>query len=637
MSRPYLSVSRIERRLSTGNVEELTFAPGVNLLVGRPNTGKTKWLQTLDFLLGDLGDHPFQGAEETGLAEKYDAAAAHLVIGGEEVRVERRWKEPGAKTKVFVDGDAMAAKDFQQWLLAKLDIPLVHYPKGNPMSGQTWPELSFRTLLRHIHRQQRFWTDIADRQPEYEQHACLLQFLGLAERIYTDEYGELVGLRLEAERLKARRDQYGQTLEDLAREVLAEPSLTVSVTPATIAAAQGRLGETTRTLQERRAEILTGASDRALPPEHRGHVARLSEKRAALLVAHQDALVRLKAASERHEELRRYRADLADELDRIARAEDAGAVLADLRITHCPACDQTVPTSPPAPDHCFLCHQHLPEEPVLEELGAVRLRFERDRLTGELKEADSLLDVVDRDRKKLSAEVAATDEALLGIERELEPARTAVAALVQEEVSAIDVALGQLSERERQVGRIAAALEVGRDLTRRIEELEKRIEPLSDAVGEKLRSIDFGAAASLLEDGMNAYLSALNALRPDVWRHSPVQVDLTRSGSTIRVGARRWHTVLGGTDTLYFLMAYQFGLLALSDKAGCHYPGLSIIDLPGDILGEAVEDKENFIVQPFIELLGRDDYRGAQLIMTGASFKGLDGALFRRLSHVHVA
>ena len=42
---PYLSIARLERRLSTGNTEELLFCEGVNVLVGRPNTGKTKWLQ----------------------------------------------------------------------------------------------------------------------------------------------------------------------------------------------------------------------------------------------------------------------------------------------------------------------------------------------------------------------------------------------------------------------------------------------------------------------------------------------------------------------------------------------------------------------------------------------------------------
>jgi hypothetical protein len=84
-------------------------------------------------------------------------------------------------------------------------------------------------------------------------------------------------------------------------------------------------------------------------------------------------------------------------------------------------------------------------------------------------------------------------------------------------------------------------------------------------------------------------------------------------------------------------MAYHYGLLSLSSKAGRHYPGLAVIDLPGEFSGEAVEDKENFIVQPFVELLGREEYEGAQLIMTGASFVGLEGAHFQRLTHVHAA
>jgi hypothetical protein len=143
MSRPFLSIGRLERRLSTGNTEHLTFEPGVNLLVGRPNTGKTKWLQTLDYLLGDTGENPFEVAEEEGLAEKYDAAGAELIIGEQRFWVERRWRESGAKTKIFVDGEGIVARDFQHLLMRKLDIPLLNFPKGNPMSGQTWPELSF--------------------------------------------------------------------------------------------------------------------------------------------------------------------------------------------------------------------------------------------------------------------------------------------------------------------------------------------------------------------------------------------------------------------------------------------------------------------------------------------------------------
>lgn len=637
MTHNHMCIRRIERRLATGNTEELDFRPGVNLLVGHPNTGKTKWLQTLDFLLGDPGENPFEGAEETGLDEKYEAAAANFTIGDEQISIERRWRETGAKTKIFVGGTGMPPGEFQQWLMSKLGMPLLHFPKGNPMSGQTWPELSFRMLLRHIYRQQRFWSDIADRQPEGEQHACVLQFLGLAEFIFTDDYGELIRLKMESERTKARRDQYSHTLQELTGDVLSEPGHTVGVSSATVQEAEIRLAKNMDDLRQRRITLLSGARDTAIPVAQRGRVADLGEQRANTLAALEVLQQKAMACAERLADLRRYRSELADELDRIARAADAGVVLADLKITHCPACDQPVVQAKAAVDHCFLCHQHLEDEALVEELGAVRLRFEQDRLNGELKEANELLSLLERDSKSIARDIGVAHETLRKLDNELAPARQAVAALAQEEVSAIDMALGEANERQRQIGRVAAALKIGEGLTEIIKLLEGQIVPLQQRVDEAARATDFAAATAQLEDGMNAYLTAINLLNPGVWPHSRVEVDASRYGFALRVGGRRWHTVLGGTDTLYFLMAYHYGLLTLSGRVGRHYPGWSIIDVPGEFSGEAVEDKENFIVQPFIDLLARDEYKGAQLIITGASFTGLEGAHRHELTHVFTA
>jgi DNA repair ATPase RecN len=635
MNRRFLSVSSVERRLVTGNTETLTFKAGVNLLVGRPNTGKTRWLQTLDFLLGDTGENPFEGASETGLAEKYDAAAAVLLIDGKEVHVERRWRETGAKSKVFLEGKALSTRDFQHELMELLGLPLLSFPKGNPMSGQTWPELSFRMLLRHIYRQQRFWSGIADLQPDAEQHACILQFLGLAERIYTDEYGELIAYKAKAERLRSRREQYSQTLDDLAKELIADPGMTVSVTRSSIKAARGRLMEEIRQLGEKRSAVLIKATDSV--PEFRGHLADLASRRADLLVGLEEDRRRLKATEDRTVEMNQYHRDIVDELNRVDRTRDAGVILADLKITHCPACDQAVTQKESHASQCFLCDQQLPEGPVLEGLGAVRLRFESDRLNGELQEADDLLSLLKRERKRYEDGVRHKEQQLQMIERELEPARDAVSALAQQEVSGIDFALGQATERERQLARIDDAFDLSSNLEEQIRQLEKQIEPLQDRVDAVLEKVDFDESAELLQDGMNDYLNALNLLRPGVWRHNAVQINVSRTSMNFRVGNRRWNTVLGGTDTLYFLMAYHYGLLSLSDKAGCHYPGFAVIDLPGEFSGEAVEDKENFIVQPFIDLLAREGFEGTQLIMTGAAFTGLEGASIRKLTHVFAA
>jgi hypothetical protein len=641
MSHPFLSVRRIVRELATGNTEELPFEAGVNLLVGRPNTGKTRWLQTLDYLLGDQGENPFQGADEAGLADKYAAASAELMIGEEPVLVQRRWREAGSKTKLFIGDQGMSAAEFQHWLMTKLGIPLLHFPKGNPMSGQTWPELSFRTILRHIYRQQRFWTDLADKQPEGDQHACLLQFLGLAEHLFTESYGELVRLKLEVERLKARREQYAETLQELAGELVSEPGLTIGINTATVQGANERLTKDIEHLLKQRAELLAGARDRSVPAAQRDRVAELSTQRAGVIVGLEELRVKTTATAERLNELRRYRGDLAEELERMSRADDAASVLADLKITHCPACDQPVSQPEHAdPNHCFLCHQGLADEPLMEELGAVRLQFERERLTGESKEGDELISILELELKGFQREIELAEEKRRSLEHELAPSREAVSALVQADLSAIDRTLGEISERQRQrqLSRLSAALETGNVLTKRIGEIEEQIAPLQRAVDEAARKIDFEAAASALEGGMNEYFGAINKLRPRIWRHSPVQVRLSRYDFRMRVGNRRWHDALGGTDTLYFLMAYHYGLLTLSPTEGMHYPGLAIIDVPGELSGEAIEDKENFIVQPFIDLLKRrPPFNGAQLIITGASFAGLQGVNRHTLTHVYVA
>ena len=269
----FLTVESMDRLQATGELESLSFKPGVNVLVGVPNTGKTKWLQLLDYLLGDPGNNPFEVAVETGLSDKYVSAGANLRIGETLFRVERRWQESGAKTKVFIDGRGLNANEFQEWLLQQLGIPLLHFPRGNPMSGQTWPELSFRMLLRHMYRQQRFWGDLADKQPEAEQVACVLQFLGVAERLYTDDYAQLIAKRMEVERLSLRRDQYNETLGDVARDILSERSVSVTLTMVGVKKARDSVG----------AEIdLMGQHSGKSRRIQRGHKVRVVEERHAI-------------------------------------------------------------------------------------------------------------------------------------------------------------------------------------------------------------------------------------------------------------------------------------------------------------------------------------------------------------------
>jgi len=637
MNHTFLRVVRLDRLLSNGESEHLDFQQGVNILVGRPNTGKTKWFQTLDFLLGDDGQNPFEGAEENGLGSKYNAAGADIMIGNESYRLDRRWRQKGAKGKIFVDDEEMLVRDFQTWLMDKLRIPVIHYPKGNPLSGQTWPELSFRSLLRHIHRQQRFWGDLAEKQPESDQHACLLQFLGLAEILFSDDYSELVELKMNSQLLKARREQYGQTLEDVTRGVLSDPRLSVNLNPQSLRSAQERTDGEIASLEQKRLELLNNAQSTMVEVSQQRRVSLLGSRRAELLFTIEELQLNLSSAKVRLNGLLRDRDELLSEIARLERANDAGEVLSDLRITHCPACDQPAPKSRTAVGSCFLCHQQIPQEEDNAQLGAVRIHFENERLKAELKEINDLMLVLQKEIDDLSSNAARAHDEVGLIENELKPAREAVAALVQDEVSAIDRALGEASERQAQLSRITRAFSIEEVMEDDILKLEKKIKPIEDRLGDAKRAIDFDARASLLEDGINHYLNSINELRPDVWRHKEVSINLSASGFSIRVGRRKWSAALGGTDSLYFLMAYNYALLKLSGQELCHYPGLSIIDVPGEFSGEAVGDKENFIIQPFVELLGRKEYAGAQLIVSGASFAGLANVSRIQLDHVYAA
>src|SRR5258708_32600905 len=104
-----------------------------------------------------------------------------LRLMAEDWVIERKWKEAGSRTKINVNGEMMDIKQASDLLMERLNIPLVHYPQGSLYGRRAWPELGWRSLLRHVYRRQALWTDLADSQPDSEQHACLMQFFGIAE------------------------------------------------------------------------------------------------------------------------------------------------------------------------------------------------------------------------------------------------------------------------------------------------------------------------------------------------------------------------------------------------------------------------------------------------------------------------
>ena len=206
-----LIIQQLMREPQVGPEDRLIFERGVNVITGRANTGKTRWLGMLDYLFGD-SEQP-EDAFGRDLSEKYDSIRALIAIGDEEFLLERRWKAYGLKTKVLIDDEPINTDEFSAFLIRKLTIPILSFPKGSPYAERKWPELSWRILLRHIYRQQRFWSDIADKQPESEQHASLMQFLGIAENLFSERYGEVVRVRKEIWKHEGEKESFLSILE----------------------------------------------------------------------------------------------------------------------------------------------------------------------------------------------------------------------------------------------------------------------------------------------------------------------------------------------------------------------------------------------------------------------------------------
>lgn len=633
MASGYFILESIERVAANGETERQNFEPGLNLLVGRPNTGKTVWLKMLDYVLGDRDSAEEKLSEE--LAVKYQALRVQAHAGREEITLERRWKESGAKHKVFLDGTAVDAGDLSALLLERLDIPPLHYPQGNPYGPRAWPELSWRSIYRHIYRRQLFWGGLVERQPESEQHACILQFLGLAKDVFSAEYASLIDAEKSRMSLEARREQFMQALNEVSQRLLDVEDEVAGVTPEVISESVGRIGVELKEIEAKRETILEALlAESAL--RDRGRVEDLGEERGRLLTEHENVARELAVAGARLQDILDYQADIEAEISRLERAQVSGTVFSGLRVTHCPACDQAISGSNEGGYNCFLCGRALPGKVGDDDSGNKRLDLAIRQLRTERAEAGRLVEELQGRRGTLAKAVRNLSERIGELEADLERVRKVAAAILPPELALLDLQTGRLEERRKQWERIREALKRREQLAAEIERLRARVAQLDHVVERQAASIHFETAADLLCDGMNDYLTRLNEAREGAWTQAEVSLRLDARSFSFQVGGEGWDAKLGGTLTLYFLLAYQYGLLKLSRENRCNYPGLTVLDMPAELPDvESVADLENFVLVPFVQLLSEPELKNAQVIVAGSAFAGLEGARRIELDRVY--
>lgn len=615
-----LMIKSLQRYPAVNLEDELIFKQGVNVIVGEPNTGKTAWIKMLDYLMGDeskpedaLGD----------LSEKYDSISAVFSIENDDFTVERRWKEKGSKTKVFINDNPILLSEFSSFLLEKLNIPILHFPQGNPYSERSWPEISWRVMLRHVYRQERFWSDIADKQPESEQHACLMQFMGIAEFIFPQQLGNIVQKRKELFKLTARKEQFQEILSEFSKEVIADETIAVAPTDESINTRITSLNMNIEELLQKRNQILnkivTAKVDEHTPPIDM----KLGDERLTLLAEIEETKDILIAAQGRLAELEYHYNNVQHEIERLERTKSASQLLANLKVTHCPVCDQEIDNTLIIENNkCYLCNRfYVSTDNNFED----RIDFESEQLKQEKDEVGSLIQDIKNEMEQLKIKIYRYENQVSRIESLLQPFRVASASYIPPDLSVIDANRGSLEEKVQQLERLKKVLLLRGKISDDINNLDHEITRLQIELDNLSEDINYEEANNTLGDNMNSYLNALNSGDPKRWPEDPIYVKLKERGFDIKVGNSNWSSKLGATLKCYLLMAYHYGLLSLSGKDKYHYPGLSIIDLPPSLAdGSVIIDKENYIVEPFIALL--NSLSSCQLIVAGRSFDKLVGA-----------
>ncbi|MHB9023423.1 MAG: hypothetical protein ACYC7E_04530 [Armatimonadota bacterium] len=601
----------------------LAFEPGVNVITGEQDAGKSKWLSMLDYLMGD-SDTP-EAAFGERLAVKYERVIAEIQVGEERLAVERRWQEKGSRGKVFVNGESIVADQFSRLLLEHLGIPVLHLPKGNPFSDNTWPELSWRSLLRHIYQQERFWSDFAERQPEREQHACVAQFLGVAEALYPPAFGDLIACQKELAKLQAQRENYSATLHRVATELLYQRELSVSITEQSIQDSEQRIQSELADIETRRAEIMAAIREQQEAKDNA--LTDAVKERYELIKAERDRqLANLAGIQDRIRELHVYDRALESELERNARLQAVTPIFADLRVTHCPVCDQ--PAECESDSHiCYLCNRPYPSDYKESSSALSRLAFEVDQLNEEAGEMGDLITQLGKEAVEYEIAISDASEELERLSADLASAKKHAAALLPPDFALLGEQQGRLLEQLAQLQRVRNALQYQDALRARIKDVEDEEKHLRAIVDIQTPIVDFGELSSIMEDGMNSYMNVLNSGGIERWQHGPLTFSFRERDFRVLLGKRKWDDELGATSQAMVLFAYHYALLSLCHHGRFNYPGIVIIDFPVQLAdGSSIMGSENYLVEPFIALCHTLGQNNAQFIAAGRSFTGLEGA-----------
>ncbi|MBC3540425.1 hypothetical protein ACFSC6_11085 [Rufibacter sediminis] len=613
---------KAERITSEGEVELLLFDKGINLITGEHGAGKTTWIKHIDFVLGKDSNisHVFPDDE---LSTKYAKLSIDCLIGEDLVHIHRLPLEHGVASKIFINDIPYSPSEFSTEILRLLNIPSdIKYPKGNPYTTP-WVTLTFRSIFRHIYRKEDSWNDITEKQPQNEQFASISLLLGYADKIFPNELNNSISNEKKLLELQNKRDQFNDIIFSIAREMSSkENSLINKKSSLEINNIIEHLQSELKKIEVDRETILKSRLER-LDNENKFKEIGLSETRAILYSEKSKNIENASTLRKKINEFQIIKQSISDELGRLKRTKKSG-LISELKITHCPACDQEFEKTYATKDECFVCHRSIHG---ISTKKSTRIDFEIEQLTGELTEISSILMQDQKALNNYKDNDEVLGETILAIDTQLESLKSQLFALNDNQISDLDVQKGRIIEQIINYERLDKNRSYKTLLEQEIIDLEFEILKEKAILEKKEALIDFETIPHELAYYMQDYVDKVSKGNPNIWKNKGrINILMNESKISFFVNNKNW-TALGGLDRYIFLLSYQYGLLALSYNAECNYPALTIIDLPPD-LGRSKETSFNYLITPFTSLSNAmlTSGSGIQIIVLGRSFTGIKNA-----------
>jgi hypothetical protein len=584
---------------TSGEMDTYAFnTAGLSVLSGVRNSSKTTTLKAIDYCLGNR-DSPTE-ALKAAVADEYVEVSIELTLNGTPTEI-RRSLQHGRQNKVVLNGDEFPVGEFSDRILHKLGWPTLSIPKGIQATTATeLTPLTFRSLLRHIYRNEDSWTQFADKEQEFLRRAVISYLLGFAPTRYSNHDFELAAAqRRLATAQAAEREVHDSTDRSVAAvcENLQLPtprseqqvnSIRTDLRTELDAVVRQR-SQLTREVEQ----LVAGRQEGDAGAVNHGYDATLSRQ-------YEQATQRLTSTAETvaglEQVLTAYKQShntVRAEIARMERLLASVDVFDSLPVRLCPACEQKIDIHRDHPEGtCYVCTQ-----PVTEDQRRRRGELEKRSL---IAEADDLQEVIartshDLDHARVDHQHAQSTHQDIARQLNVErAARLAPFMARLEEMAAQTATLEQklmaLPAIEQMLARKTTATQTSQAAQDRLNRLKQQLDE-TPTTGRN--PID---RCALFADRMNEFL---NRHRDDVWVAGNVAISV--DDLTFYVGTRPWNQVLGAEARVLFFLAYSRALLFLAQDLGDDgpYPGLLMLDNPfqqgiaSEVVHEVLRDIAN--------------------------------------------